>query len=614
MTATATSLREINQNIVPWHRLATSHNKIDLRVLPGAGQGKPNVIFFLDICRGGSASDVLGEGSGDDAEETRRMNAYLDDYVDKLIASVDLSTEDQTDSIYALNQTFPDDPETDDSVKTSIAINITDDETVTGEFDSDEDKSNESNLSPLDLPQATISSTLKEPNQIHPATSIESASNSTDPALRTHESKKASQHAVPNLIYRLLLPLGLIGRAIVMFCIMIAELLHHYIPELYVVLKWFFTTIGVYDPLARSSRRRPLHTSMKPKGSGQLEVNTQYSAFISSDATGGKKASKEQKKAVDALALEKLSMLGTTREAKYRHLSEAFMKKYNLGKYAKEQKAYESIIAPSIKELYMDSRKQVDQQATDESDDEEDDWVVKALASDDIRAVDRLPSIDGVTETKEGKVSAEETNRKKKRRRKKSVPFTITNVEPTATISTSGSAIGLSFSIGFNGKKSKSKMLEAAAASRTDHGKKKRKVKPMASDREGGGGVLGRIRAVGANNPLSSRLLGAYSLDAPSREEAGDARGIIEIAKRYGYGEWSDNDSDDSSEDRIFRSVSQSKRRPHAKLHRMRHRERIKEPSERSKDNESEKKSSGPFLPMSRTKDLNRKKLNTMLL
>ena len=62
------------------------------------------------------------------------------------------------------------------------------------------------------------------------------------------------------------------------------------------------------------------------------------------------------------------------------------------------------------------------------------------------------------------------------------------------------------------------------------------------SDRDGGSGVLGRLRAVTSESFISRQLMGAYPGDAPPIEAAGDARGLIDLARKYGYGECSDDD------------------------------------------------------------------------
>merc|ERR1712238_208903 len=77
----------------------------------------------------------------------------------------------------------------------------------------------------------------------------------------------------------------------------------------------------------------------------------------------------------------------------------------------------------------------------------------------------------------------------------------------------------------------------------------------MGSDRESG--VMGRLRAAGANSLVGRNILGAYPGDLPPPQEAADASGLIYLARRYGYGEWSeDGDLLDSDEGEISEDYS----------------------------------------------------------
>lgn len=56
---------------------------------------------------------------------------------------------------------------------------------------------------------------------------------------------------------------------------------------------------------------------------------------------------------------------------------------------------------------------------------------------------------------------------------------------------------------------------------------------------------------VGSNG----RLPGAYPMDAPPIEECAKTRGVVDFARRYGYGYWSEDseDEDDSFGEIYFR-------------------------------------------------------------
>ena len=628
-----------------------------------------------------------------DSGDSAYTNAYLDEYVNQLIATVDVSSSSslQNESNNSTNAAVDDFVEVDD--KSTYQSNDENMSSHTERFDfvesitrknlnqnnhvdtlekdaneSDHEKQlhsssilintnthKDSTHSPSSSTAAFLPSSS---NTVHtdtndPTSSLSHLNTTTtmNPSSSIKISRRSSYPSKPpNLFYRLLLPTGLIGRIIVMLCIAIAEFLHRYIPELYFVLKWFFTKVGIYDPYAttRSSGSYNrygdgTHPRKKSRKIIIPQVNKQYAAFISADgtsSTGGKKATREQRKAADTVALAKLSSLGySTKEAKYKHLSERFMKQYNLGKYAQEQKVYEQLITPILLEAERIQDDEVKNDNHEEEDDEED-WVVKALSSsatDNIQPSTRDNIHINEEYTKISDSHSSSSTKRKRRKKKKTtndnlLPFHITNVEHSASIGTSGTTVGVSFNIGFNNNKSnkdksqrKSKMLEVAASSKTDLGKKKVRVQPRGSDRDGGGGVLGRLRAVGANNALSSRLLGAYPGDAPSREEAASAQGVIELARKYGYGEWSDSDSEEISIDELNRNQNtrnrSSRTRTGSSLHipltsktnrryittsddeKPTRRHKVRCTDNKQEDDRNKRKDSPPFTPLSRIKE-----------
>jgi len=307
----------------------------------------------------------------------------------------------------------------------------------------------------------------------------------------------------PNALQRFLLSQGYIGRTLAALSILISEMIHRYFPELYRLIDSFSP-----EPSIRGSPER--------KKKAQKGVHSQYAAFASGSSTGGKKMSKDQKKELDQVALNKLKHVkGGVKSGKYAHLSTAFMTRYNLGKYAEESRIFENIIAPiQSDDSQRDESDDVTEDETEREDEE--DWVVQALSGKD--KVDRDENQD------------------------------FLNVEPSVSIGTKGASVGLDLSMNFSkDKKKPQSVIDAARGSKT-FSKARKEVKVKSSDKDGGGGVLGRLRAAGANSGVSSRLLGAYPGDAVPIEEASSKYGVTALAERYGYGDWSD-DNDDSEEE-----------------------------------------------------------------
>jgi hypothetical protein len=66
-------------------------------------------------------------------------------------------------------------------------------------------------------------------------------------------------------------------------------------------------------------------------------------------------------------------------------------------------------------------------------------------------------------------------------------------------------------------------------------------------DKDGGDGIIGRIR-VATDSRMSRSLLDAYPGGAVPVEEAASFGGLLELAIRYGYGEWSDEKGEEGKD------------------------------------------------------------------
>ena len=130
--------------------------------------------------------------------------------------------------------------------------------------------------------------------------------------------------------------------------------------------------------------------------------------------------------------------------------------------------------------------------------------------------------------------------------RKKGSGNMFDSIKTSVSLESSGATVGLEFSIGGgkrnkNSTKKRNAIVEAAMRSTSS---RRRPVRSKASDREGGGGVMGRLRDLSANNLVSRSLFGAYPGDAVAPSEAASAKGVFDLASRYGYGDWSDDEVD----------------------------------------------------------------------
>jgi hypothetical protein len=184
-----------------------------------------------------------------------------------------------------------------------------------------------------------------------------------------------------------------------------------------------------------------------------------------------------------------------------------FLRRHALGPFTEETSSSTTTTDDNL--LKPDSSKMQD----DAEEEDDVDWVAQALAKD---KMDHQP--------------------------KKS------SLQPTVSIGIGSDGPSLSVGVQFGSggdKESRDRRSSLIKAATTSTGPRKKRKTIRASDRDGGSGVVGRIRAVtGANSRVSRSLFGAYPGDAVSQEEAASAKGVVELARKYGYGDWSEDDDD----------------------------------------------------------------------
>ena len=344
----------------------------------------------------------------------------------------------------------------------------------------------------------------------------------------------------PNALYRFWLSKGRIGHVIVAAMVITSEFVTCYLPFLASFVSWLLKATGIYDAekairVAEARRAAAMRGhAVGPTKRGRFGAN--------------KKAQTARKKAADQVAVGKLRSLagdgvagGIGRDSRYCHLSSSFMKRHALGRYSLEIDAkaardglVQDVVGESVaehgEELVLDALKgeKIDKE-TEEETEEEEDWVVQALSTDQIQK-------EEVFEAEEGLNS---------------------HVEPYVEIETGSSgenaiSFGVDFTIGGSRRRPSTRdaVLKAAAESRSSvaGGRRRKLVGQRSSDRDGGGGVLGRIRAAGGDM-IPARVLGAYPGDAVPIKEAGNPNGLFGLASRYGYGDWSDDSEDDNNYD-----------------------------------------------------------------
>jgi hypothetical protein len=303
----------------------------------------------------------------------------------------------------------------------------------------------------------------------------------------TESTSSLPARARPNLMYRYLLGYGQVGHSLIMVSVFGIE--------------WVYTYLPILASLLDVCKHQVLQGKYGLRGEEEAIIS-QTTGFVdeSGSAVRGGKKRKAQTRKDDQRALSQLQQIGDVSQARYRFVSDHFMRRHDIGPYAGATELVE--VEEILEKPYHHS---------EESDG---DWVVEALTQKD----PEQSSID----TSVG----------------------ISNESDGASLS-----VGVELEFGGKRKKQKKRPSISEVARQTSaYSKSKKPTGPRVSDRESG--VMGRIRAAGANSLVGRSLLGAYPGDAPAPVDAADANGMFDVAMKYGYDDWSDGDDEHTAKSR----------------------------------------------------------------
>jgi hypothetical protein len=299
----------------------------------------------------------------------------------------------------------------------------------------------------------------------------------------------------PNSLYRFLLNRGRTGRAIVMGLVVFIEWLTLYVPTVGNILNALGSRL--FPPAA------PQRTDRQRRTRASKRVLTRQA---------------------DEIALVQLKRIG--KDAKYRRVSLDFMKRHRLGPYSSYdelhlEKVDEKAIKPPRDIVSSSTVNRATEKMIHHKMEVEIDWVVEALTKP----------------------------------RRRSIPQSSLAMDEGS----GGPSVSIGLKIRTDQESRRRSIIDAIVADA-----RKRRARKAAAARSApataapsrqserdNGSILGRLRAAAGTDSLLSRsLLGAYPGDAVPPSEAANARGVIDLARRYGYGEWSsdtevDVDGDD---------------------------------------------------------------------
>ena len=381
------------------------------------------------------------------------------------------------------------------------------------EIESTEENLKEQNSSEFDYKESTAVISKEQNDEIVSDDRGEDANESigkTSSRLVSHELRKAPirDRVPPNLIFRSLLDFGFVGHIMIMELILATEWLRLYTPMLLSFYYWI-----VHDILKiRKASRSESGANLYKRTSGLINL---------SDASRLGKKSRRQTKKEDQRALDNLRNIGDVNQAKYSFVTEAFMKRHSIGPFGNYMTTIETEVEANSNGSFTESSKSEGDSS----------WILEALAHEsdenDIENSFSSPIETDVSLGSEG---------------------------PKMTV-------GINFSVGkVPRRKSKNRTQLQSAARQFDYSDsfpRERTAGPRVSDIQSG--VMGRLRAAGANSYMGRSILGAYPGDLPPPEEAADASGLVDFAQRYGYGEWSDYsdiDEDGMNDDFILNHLT----------------------------------------------------------
>jgi len=414
-------------------------------------------------------------------------------------------------------------------------------------------------------------------------TSVDDSSNSqqqsmpakTTPSSPIHHSTNNNNNNRPplplatptNAYYRFLVRRGPKGHILASLTLISIQWIQVYVPLLYKSAASILLKLHIYDPNVLWKRDRLRREEEDRRRRGIYPQKKGVMGVFSKKDTSQKKERNAQQQRADLQASQTLKQLykaiksgegsgGALSEVKYRYLSAAFRRKYGLGKEYRVEKPMsflgEVLEGDAHQRVLLTEDAVVDEVVF--SDGGEDGVeVVESAVNDDSTIGQSAP--------------------KQKRKRKKINDWVVQafgnrNKHPPKP-SPQGSSSGKQqhFESALWKTVDNSAIMQAAWESRAAEQlawQKKRRTKQRGSGGGGGGGgakeedeseeegeeSLVKSSGYGASKMFQSvmtrvgsngRLPGAYPMDAPPIEECADNRGVVDLARRYGYGDWKES-------------------------------------------------------------------------
>ena len=332
-----------------------------------------------------------------------------------------------------------------------------------------------------------------------------------------------------NAMYRFLLRQGEYGAVVVMLAVFVQEWCNMYLPPFMALLSWIIRQIWPSlledhdhdDDDIMNRYRRPKRLSRQER-----QIQTKYE---------------------DAVAWQQLQRWDTKQTVIYRYVSSDFLQRHRIGPYSTTKLSSLQDVTKVMRRQSTPNTAGADTTARgspNEEEEEEDDmdWVVEALTSpkSPIRPIVQ-PSIS---------IGIGSSNHQPSIEMGLSIDFGTSKMKP---IDRRRNVIAKAITAESNLRRNQN------SRSRNSNVNHKSNASSGSSSSNGStDSLLDKFRAVtGTDSTVLSRtLLGAYPGDAVPISEAANPKGVIELALKYGYGDWSEDDEDfnDNDKDDDFNS------------------------------------------------------------
>jgi hypothetical protein len=494
--------------------------------------------IYVTVPRGGDATtvDLLGDASleslGDDD---------IDQMVEDLIASVESDDEvDDASDDEDLNGTDVSDPEEEGSAQE------VDDETAddhveilsAGKVADEATESADSSTEDECIGNLAASNDLQDTP----------ASKSTMPT--STFIKRPSTNTIPtNAYYRFMVRRGPKGHILASFSLLSIQWIHTYLPFLYNIVASILLTLRIYDPKLLHVRERERILKEQRRRERTSFTEKLKGTFSNSN----KKVQKE----ADQRATSKLQQLYKTavatsldwKEVRYSYLSVGFRKRHELGgdyvkkkplRFMGEEVGGGLVVNGESDEVVLDDNELHDELSEEPITTSKEgnhaklkkqhrrkrkitDWVVQSFANQHYSESNNTPSIEPLpTGSKQSQTGAP------------SLTSIWKSVQHDAILNAAWESRNAEKSIWTNNERN------------VIHSTKQHTLETETPNSSGSASKMFQsvMTRVGSNG----RLLGAYPMDAMPIEECSNRRGVIKLARRYGYGDWSADVTDDWDE------------------------------------------------------------------